>query len=419
MTLFIVSILVALSVSFTCSLLEAALLSLTPSQIADINQKNPLLGKVWQGFKSNIEKPIAVILLVNTTAHTIGAAVAGSEFDSIFGSKWIWLFSLIFTALMVQYTEILPKTLGVRFNVFIAKMATRPLQWGVNFLAPLISLIHLINRPFEIKKGKGDERSTVEEISALAGLARLTRQINPRQERIIQGSSRLSRCRLEQIMIPIEQVSCLSSDNTMLEAFLAAHTDSHTRFPICENGDKNRILGYVNFKEMVYFMRTNPKNPSLLGVLRPIFFAKIDDTAANLLETFVSKHIHMAIVQHNNMPVGLVTLEDIVEELVGDLEDELDHLPQMLCCLSGGVWMVGGGVMMRHLTAESALPLPATDEMISDWLIARLDKIPQAGDIYKDGDIEFLVRRTRRNRIFEVSVMSKSLMSPTVSGPEK
>ncbi len=412
MTLFIVSILVALTVSFICSLLEAALLSLTPSQIAEINQKNPLLGKVWQGFKANIEKPIAVILLVNTAAHTIGAAVAGSEFDKIFGTRWIWIFSLIFTAVMVQYTEILPKTLGVRFNASIARLSTFPLQWAVKFLAPLIRLIHLINRPFEIKKGKSDERSTMEEISALAGLARLTRQINPRQERIIQGSSRLSRCKLPQIMIPIEQVSCLSSTSTMLEAFLAAHTDSHTRFPICEAGDKDKILGYVNFKEMVYFMRTNPKNPSLLGVLRPIYFANTDETAANLLETFVNKHIHMAIVQRDGKPVGLVTLEDIVEELVGDLEDELDHLPQMLCCLSGGVWMAGGGVPMDRLVAESGLPLPASAEPLADWLSGKLDKVPQAGDIYKEGPVELLVRRTRRNRIFEVSVMSKESIAP-------
>ena len=412
MTLFIISILVALSVSFTCSLLEAALLSLTPSQIADINSKNPVLGKIWQNFKSNIEKPIAVILIANTSAHTIGASVAGSQFDKIFGNQWIWIFSLVFTLVMVQYTEILPKTLGVRFNTAIAIIVSRPLQFGVMLCSPLIRLIHLINRPFEIGKDSQD-RSTVEEISALAGLAKLTRQINARQERIIQGASRLSRSKLSQIMIPMEQVSCLSSGSTMMEAFLAAHTDSHTRFPICEKGDKNHILGYVNFKEMVYFMRTNPKDPSLLGVLRPIYFANMDDTAANLLEIFVNKHIHMAIVQQDNRPVGLVTLEDIVEELVGDLEDELDHLPQMLSCLSGGVWMAGGGITMNTLATESRLSLPPSEETVSDWLAVKLNKIPQAGDIYREGDVEFLVRRTRRNRIFEVSVMNRLLVEKT------
>ncbi|MDD3117977.1 MAG: CNNM domain-containing protein [Victivallales bacterium] len=399
---------VALSVSFTCSLLEAALLSLTPSQLADINAKSPVMGRIWQGFKANIEKPIAAILIANTAAHTIGASVAGSEFDRLFGTRWIWLFSLLLTVTMVQYTEILPKTLGVRFNTFIATVATRPLQLAVIICHPLIRLIHLINRPFEAGKGAQD-RSTVEEISALAGLARLTRQINARQERIIQGASRLSRSRLSQIMIPLEQVSCLSSGDTMMKAFLAAHADAHTRFPVCENGDKKRILGYVNFKEMVYFMRTNPNDPSLLGVLRPIYFTDREDTAADLLEIFVGKHIHMAMVRDHGLPVGLVTLEDIVVELVGDLEDELDHLPRMLSGLSCGVWMAGGGVTMETLAAESRLPLPATGDTVSDWLTDKLGKTPRAGDIYRHGDVEFLVRRTRRNRIFEVSVMNRRL----------
>lgn len=116
MTLLIVSIAVAMSVSFLCSVMEAALLSITPSKIALIAEKRPRIGSICRRFKEDIEKPIAVILILNTAAHTFGAAIAGAQFDKLFGSSYIWLFSLIFTVLMVQYTEILPKTLGVRFN---------------------------------------------------------------------------------------------------------------------------------------------------------------------------------------------------------------------------------------------------------------------------------------------------------------
>lgn len=139
MTIFILSLAIALCVSFFCSLVEAALLSLTPSQVADLSSRHPGIGAIWRGFKANIERPITVILALNTAAHTIGAAVAGSQFDKLFGSRWIWLFSLLFTFAMLQHTEILPKTLGVYFNRSIALWIARPLSMVVNVFTPVKS----------------------------------------------------------------------------------------------------------------------------------------------------------------------------------------------------------------------------------------------------------------------------------------
>ncbi len=107
------SMLMAIVVSFMCSLLESALLSLTPSQLADIATKNPKRGELCSRLKDDIEQSLAVILICNTAAHTIGAAIAGAEFSKLFGAGWLGLFTLAFTLAMVQYTEILPKTLEV------------------------------------------------------------------------------------------------------------------------------------------------------------------------------------------------------------------------------------------------------------------------------------------------------------------
>ena len=142
-----------------CSLMEAAILSLTPSQLAELRQKSPPAGKICQALKKDIDKPIAVILIVNTAAHTIGAAVAGGSLDKTFGRQYMWVFSLVFTLLMVQYTEILPKTLGVRFNRKVMQYAARPLQVAVVLFLPLIKLTHLINRPFERRRPELPVRS--------------------------------------------------------------------------------------------------------------------------------------------------------------------------------------------------------------------------------------------------------------------
>ncbi len=413
MTVFLISMAIALSVSFLCSLAEAALLSLTPSQIADIAVRHPHLGTIWQSFKARIDRPIGVILTFNTAAHTIGAAVAGAQFNSLFGNEWIWLFSLIFTCAMLQFTEIIPKSLGVRFNRELALVIAEPLNWAIWISRPILHLIHWINRPFEARRPSSAPTATVEEIAALAGLARLSNQIGAHQERIIRGASRLSQLRLRQVMIPADQVSFLSTSQTLMEAVLAAHMDSHTRFPVCEQGDRDRVVGYVNFKEMIYYMRTNPNDPSFRGIIRPIYAATPDQSAADLMRVFVDQHVHIAVVRGDDgKTLGLVTLEDVIEELVGELEDEFDRLPRMIHPLSGDTWMVGGGVSATELSERLGLTLPEARGTFAAWLGQRLGRVPKAGDVHREPGAEFLVRRVRRGKVFEAAVLRTHSVPP-------
>ena len=405
MTLFIISVSVALFVSFICSVLEATLLSLTPSQLADLSERRPAAGRIWQSFKTDIEKPIAVILILNTAAHTVGATVAGAQFSLMFGNHWVWVFSLVFTFLMVQFTEILPKTLGVRFNRETAIATGGSMKALVRIFTPLLRLIHWLNRPFEVKRVRGQQPATLEEIAALAGLARLSEQISSHQERIIKRASRLSGLRAKHVMIPVEQVSFLSTSMSLPDALIAAHIDAHTRFPVCEDDDRDRVVGYVNFKELIYFMRTNPNDPSFRGVIRPIHIATPNDSASALLELFVNEHIHIAVVKDpEGKTIGLVSMEDIVEELVGEIEDEFDRMPKMIHSLSSQTWMVGGGVTVAEMAKSIGVELPQGYETVSGWLARRLGPPPQAGDSYKEAGIEFVVRRTRRGKVFEVSI---------------
>jgi putative hemolysin len=260
MVLFLMSVAVALLISACCSLMEAVLLSLTPSQIGEMAVRRPRVGATWQHFKANIERPIAAILILNTAAHTIGAAVAGAQFSGLFGADWIVLFSLAFTYLMLQFTEILPKTIGVRYNRDVAAWIAQPLVMLTSLMRPVAILVHWVNRPFEGKRSRVDQPHAVEEITALAGLARLANQISRHQERIIHGATRLSRMKARDVMIPVEHLAFLSTSMSVGEALIVAHLEAHTRFPVCEDEGTDRVVGYVNFKELVYFMRTNPND---------------------------------------------------------------------------------------------------------------------------------------------------------------
>lgn len=408
MTIFVASIAVALCVSFLCSLMEAALLSLTPSQVADLSARHPKIGTIWRKFKTNIERPIAVILILNTTAHTIGAAVAGSQFDELFGDQWIWLFSLLLTFAMLQYTEILPKTLGVYFNLKIALWIAKPLSMAIRVFTPLIHVLHLLNRPFEGRRTERRTPATLEEITSLAMMARLSKYIGPHQERIINRAAKLSQTNAQQVMIPIEQVSMFSTSQTLNQALTAAHIDAHTRFPVCDGDERNRVLGYVNFKEMIYFMNTNPNDPSLKDIMRPVHFVEPGSSASDLLKSFIDQHEHVAIVRDTQgRCLGLITLEDLVEEMVGELEDEFDRLPRHVHSLSGGTWMFGGGVPVTEVVAKLGASPVFAGGTLAAWLEHQLGQPPKPGQTIRNGGLEFVVRRVRRGRIFEASASTK------------
>jgi putative hemolysin len=206
-------------------------------------------------------------------------------------------------------------------------------------------------------------------------------------------------------MIPVEQVTFLSASQSLTDAIITAHLDPHTRFPICEGDDRNRVLGYVNFKEIIYHARTNPADSSLRGIIRPVYFLSPEESAVELLKVFVERHEHIAIVRGTDgKTLGLITLEDVIEELVGELGDEFDRLPRLFHQLSGGTWMVGGGVPVADLASKLGLSVFDAHGTVSAWLIRRFGRVPKVNEIYQLNGTEFMIRRTRREHIFEVAV---------------
>ena len=402
------SVCIAVVTSHFCSMLEAAILSLSPSQLAALRQRNPRNGKIVAALKREIDKPIAVILILNTAANTIGATMAGASFSRIFDGRFMGIFSILFTLAIVQYSEILPKTVGCRFNISIMNVAAVPLQITTYILGPLIKLSHLLNRPFEPKTAK--HTSTAEEISALAALARSSQVISSRQERIIRMVPRLSERTAIKVMVEAENISFLDADTTVQEAINSSGKDYHTRYPVCEDNDINKVIGYVNFKELVATDLNHPGVMKITEVMRPIDFADPDDTAADLMDSFASQHSHMMIVRDpaTNKTLGLVTLEDIIEELLGDLDDEFDALPRTFYSPNESLWVVGGGVPMTQLVRDTHLDLPRRAEPVGLWfareLDMQLDRQPKSGDMIRHKNAELYVRKVRRNQVWELNL---------------
>lgn len=429
MSVFIFSVLTALIVSAFCSLMESVLLSLTPAQIAEMTAKSPKIGAIWSDFKKNIDRPISAILILNTTAHTIGATVAGSALADLTETTGhqkmiLWSFSFFFTFLMLQYTEILPKTLGVRFNKALALRLVRPLVIMVKIATPLSHFTYWMNRPFEPKGHKVEYASAVDELRYMATMARQNRQIGMKQEEIIVATTRLSRQKAKDVMIPLSDVVFLSSGMSLWEAIEIAHVDAHTRFPVFEGDNKNKIIGYVNFKEIISHQKLNPTATTFKEIVRPIPFVDAEAPASDLLRLFTYQHEHLAMIRNKRGDcIGMVTLEDIIEELVGELEDEFDRLPRHVHHLPNQVLLLGGGCPMhnvRLMVSHDILHRPLDkgrdiasekDDLksLDEWLEDRLGRDPVRGDRIVLNGIEFNVRRVRRGHVFDVQIQKSKL----------
>ncbi|OGV64189.1 MAG: hypothetical protein A2283_10200 [Lentisphaerae bacterium RIFOXYA12_FULL_48_11] len=408
---FILTVTIALSVSFMCNLMEACLLSLSTTDIADLTEQKPHAGRIWRNFRERIEQPIAVILIVNTLAHTIGATISGSQFNHLFGPKWIFIYSLVFSFVMIQWTELVPKTLGVRFNRKVAGTMAIPMKFAVQFLKPIVLIAEFLNRPFDRRKKK-NQPDTLNEINLLARFALYNDLITQEQKDIVARSIKLSNTSVKDIMVERNDIKHLSTSMSMAEALIAAHIHHHTRYPLIRDNNLDDIVGYVNVKDIVSALKLNPKDPSLSGICRPITTIRPDQNVTSLLKNMTKSYQHMAIVcDSTNKTVGVITLEDVTESIVGEIHDEYDIMPSFAFPLAESRYLVGGGIELQHLKEKTGADLPDDPITLNDWLFKVFPQTPKVEAKITNKGFTFIIRKMRRSKIYEVIVEKNEVIS--------
>jgi putative hemolysin len=384
MWLLILSVLGALVISALCSLMEATLLSLRPSQVADIAARRPRIGSLWQKLKDDIEGPIAAILILNTAAHTIGASVAGAEFDRLYGAKWIWLFSLVFTFLMLQFTEIVPKSAGVRYSGLMAFWIARPLALLVRVMRPVQAVVQFINRPFGGMGPAAEILTTSDEISALSRFARLTGEMSAEQEQIIRRGTRLSSSKVRDVMRPRVDIDALDVNTPPEEVVGAIAMSGFSRVPVYE-GDVDEIIGFIYIKDLLLALHMG-RPLELRRLLRPALLVPESLRLDRLVEMFRLERTQMAIVlDEYGGTEGLVTLEDLLEELVGAIHDEHRRQDDEIVRRDHASWLVSGSASLDNLLdavgrAELRSATPGNVSTVGGLVQAQLDRVAVAGD---------------------------------------
>jgi len=379
---FVIAVSVALIVSFACSIFESVLLSINHAQVQALVRDSKPAGHLLAEFKRHIDIPIAAILIVNTIAHTIGSTVAGASYANAFNPETLWIFTIVFTAAVLLLTEIIPKTLGVTY----APQLATPVAFGIKtltiILKPLVLGSERISRA--LRRNHEVPMTSIEEIRLLTALGRSEGVVGVRTASIIEGATHLRNLHVRDVLLPRGDVVFLSGQQSRKEALDILQRSGHSRFPFTPTDELDQANGVVLAKQLMNWLLANQDReinwPEI--VREPIIVPELM-ALPTLLRTFKEARRHLAIVVDEYGDIeGIVTLEDILEEMVGEIIDEHDVPSHNITRLPNGSVRVAGDVDLRRLCRYLDLEWRHEEDAttVNGLLMESLDRLPGIGD---------------------------------------
>jgi len=381
-------------------------------------------------MKDRMEASLAVVQVGITLVGAIAAATGGAGVQQQFSPalrQWglsptlanvvaLVLLVLPLTFVTIVFAELVPKMIALHNNEWVVlrlspvmKILSRtayPVVWITE--ATVKAVMRLL--PRQARAESGAKSQWLHELRAAVSLARTSKLLGEREEKIVLAAAQMSARPVRDIVIPAQDMSTIYVGSSLMEALIQAHMDMHTRFPVCTRpNDPQSVETYVNFKDIVAAMRVNPKDPSLKGISRPI--RKVPETMplSSLLETMIQQKTHIVLVMTAEGGVlGMVTLEDVIEELVGEIEDEFDRLPVHIhpC---GAAWIMGGGVPMTTVAATAGLNWsakfgPGRVPSLAEWMRQNAPDGLKGGEAIEADGLRVIPRKFRRKRLSEALV---------------
>jgi len=325
----VVYVTMALGFSFLCSIAEAVLLSMTPSYIESLRDKQPKMAKILKRLKQDeVDRSLAAILTLNTIAHTVGAIGSGAKATLVFGSAYFGIFSAVMTLMILFISEIIPKTVGAAYWRKLAWPTAIFVRTLIYILYPLIIVSQKLTQ-FLSRNSEHKSFSRME-IIAMANAGEKAGVIEEDESRIMKNLFRLKQLQAEDIMTPRTMISALQKDISVADAVSSLTDSAFSRLPVYTEKIDD-ISGFVLKTELLQAQADGNEDKSISLFIRPIENVTSLTSISMLLEMFLEKNIHIALViDEYGGTDGLVSLEDIVETLLGmEIMDEQDNIEDL------------------------------------------------------------------------------------------
>jgi putative hemolysin len=413
---------------------EISLVSVSRARLRVLAESRRSGATAAQYMKENVEASLAAVQLGITLFGAVAAATGGAgaqkliapwlELQMGFSAGWAQVLAIALvvvplTFVAVSFGELVPKVFALRNKEWVCLRLSPFMWWFVAAGRPVVWLLETVASGVvgwherRWRSGSREvlpEAGELQELQALAALARASRLIGWREEAIILGAAGLPTRPVREIVLPAEYIVALAADAPLADAMIAADRDMHTRFPVTEKaGDPQAIIGYVTFKDIVACARSGSPAATLREILRPIQRLADSRPITDCLEDLLRDRAHIALIlDATDRVLGMITLEDILEELIGDIQDEYDRLPDHAVA-SGTGWIVGGGVPLARLKELTGVELtadvsPDKPPVLNDWVVGRLGRGVHGGETVEGSGLRVTVRKVRRHKVQEAQV---------------
>jgi CBS domain containing-hemolysin-like protein len=328
MALLFTYVFIALGFSFLCSIAEAVILSVNTPYITLLTRAGKPSGAVLGRMRAEINNALAAILTLNTIAHTVGAVGAGAQAAQVFGNTWVGVTSAVLTLLILVFSEIIPKTLGAYYWKQLAPATAYVLQVMVWLLWPFVRMAELITRGLShgpvLTGFNRDELAAMADISAGEGL------LKHEEAHILKNLLRLRTSKVTYVMTPRTVIFSLPEDLRVEEFFWKYENQRFSRIPIYADDPEN-LNGFVLRNDLLLAQARGNTDTPLANYCRELHALPASISLSQAFNSLMEKRAHlMIVVDEYGSTIGLVTLEDILETLLGmEIIDESDQTTDM------------------------------------------------------------------------------------------
>jgi CBS domain containing-hemolysin-like protein len=317
----------AIGVSFLCSMLEAGLLSLPRSYIASLVAEGSKTGPRLEKIKSNLDRALAAILTLNTIAHTVGAAGVGAQVLVIFGSQWVALGSAIITLLILVLSEIIPKSIGAAYARQLAPFTASMLAVMMIVLWPILVPLNVISKWF----GGGHQAPVSrEEIASMADIGLTDGALDDEELRVIRNLLGMTQVPVKEVMTPRPVIFALPQETTVQQVVDEYGRLRFSRIPVYD-GDLDHVVGKVTRHAILHAYADGDSEKTLQQLMRDMPVVPDAARLDQVMDRFIREQRHaMLVVDEFGGTAGMITLEDCIETLLGvEIVDETDSTADM------------------------------------------------------------------------------------------
>jgi putative hemolysin len=393
-------LLLALSGFFSSS--ETALMAVSRYRLRYLERRGVRNAEVVRRLVESPESLLSAILLGNNFANIAASSLAAAIAIRSAGDGGLWLATIVMTAAVLIFSEIAPKTIAARDPERLALLVARPIQLTVRLLHPFASaaagIAGLVIHP--IVGASTHSPRVSEEIRGMLEFGEDERGIARERRRMLSSIFSLTETTIEDVMIPRTQVKSVAIDATPEEVLQTLRDSGATRLPVYRS-NLDDIVGILHSKDVFRYWK-HIADLDIAAIMRKPIYVPETATLETLLRLFRHHRQHLALVIDEYGGVeGIVSLEDLLEEIVGDIEDEHDtpQAPQVIE-LDDGALLVEGTCPISLLNQRYSLELSARhNTTLAGFLMEWSGGIPQPGDRLTHGELTFNIRRASRNRI--------------------